>query len=145
MSKELTPLKAHKELKSRYGKYFSLQDDERAKVIETTLKNYEELTSKPVILCRRTHEEAQKLIDIICKNYKEVKITNLEDENKVKAFEIIKEKRVDVDWFIECLSCGKPLEVYNDRYDKIRSCDGKNYHFMKLAQEEYDLLKKVLL
>ena len=58
---------------------------------------------------------------------------------------IIKEKDVDVGWFKECLSCGKPLEVYNDRYDKIRSCNGKNYHFMQLTQEEFDLLKEVLL
>lgn len=60
-------------------------------IIETALKNYEELTNKPVMFCRSTHGSKQALIDMICKNHKEVKITCLEDEKKLKALEIIKE------------------------------------------------------
>lgn len=72
MNKELTPLKAHKELKSRYGKYFSLQDDERGKVIETALKDYEKKTK-------------------LAKEYADV--DNV--AKRLKALEIIKDK----EWF----------------------------------------------
>lgn len=52
-------------------------------------------------------------------------------EKKLKALEIVKNKRVDVG----CLLKSKDLEDYNFfRYGKWR-----------LTQEEYDLLKKVLL
>ena len=101
-------------------------------IIETALKNYEELTNKPVMLYGSTHGHTKKLIDIICKNYKEVKITNLEDEKKLKVLEIIKEKKVD------CLliTISQTVMDYNDM------CEEDN---VNLTQEEYDLLKEVML
>lgn len=102
-------------------------------LIENALKNYEELTNKPVMLYGRNHKKTQALIDTICKNYKEVKITNLEDEKKLKALKIIKEKEVDVGWFNRATS----LYHYN------MGMGIKSYG--ALSQEEYDLLKEVLL
>ena len=52
-----------------------------------------------------------------------------------KAIKIIKKKRVNVDFLLDC----KTLEQYNNsclRYELDREC---------LTQEEYDLLKEVLL
>jgi hypothetical protein len=135
MTKELTPLEALERLKNTPTYDNSLVKDFHpscCEIIETTLKNYEELTSKPVILCRRTHESSQALIDTICKNYKEVKVTNLEDEKKLKALEIVKEKKVDVQMLID----RKNLNEYNwCVHEQSRA----------LTQEEYDLLKEVLL
>ena len=54
-----------------------------------------------------------------------------EDEKKLKALEIIKEKEVDVFIFLH----SGYLETYNDMVEDNR----------KLTQEEYDLLKEVLL
>ena len=51
----------------------------------------------------------------------------VENSIKLKALEIIKEKRVEVMWLIN-----RPLEDYN-----------KN-HFFELTKEEFDLLKEVL-
>ncbi len=107
--------------------------------IETALKNYEELTSKPIILYYgRTHGHTQALIDMVFKNFKEVKITNLEDETKLKALEIIKEKRVDVDYLITCIEQSiNPLQFYNEYI--------KEFNGIELTQEEYDLLREKLL
>lgn len=122
-------LKSLNELKKRYGKNFSLNDDERCRLIETELKDYEELTSKPVILCGRTHGYTQALIDTICKNYKEVKITNLEDEKKLKALEIIKD------------IC--KLKVFKNKYGQCFMTG--TYIAFAISQETYDILKKALL
>lgn len=142
MSKKLTPLQALEDLISFIGSGFVADTHElceyvakRKEIIETALKNYEELTSKPVILCERTHGHAQALIDMISKNYKNIKITNLEDNKKLKAFEIIKKKRV----FIGELLQSDSLEEYNDYVEE----QGR-YDEDKLTQEEYDLLKEAL-
>lgn len=132
MSKELSPLEAFNKITSGgcKGKYH-----EYCEIVETALKNYEELTNTPPILCRRTQGGTQSIIDYICKNYKEVKITNLEDEKKLKALEIIKEKRVNIFTFYECCSWHNPSN-YNDSLGCPVNCE--------LTQEEYDLLKEVL-
>ena len=106
-------------------------------IIEKTLKDYEELTNKPVMLYGKTHEKTQALIDTICKNYKEVKITNLEDEKKLKALEIIIDKQVDIRIFISSAILGNHEEP--DAYNFIVS-DVKRH----LTKEEFDLLKEVL-
>lgn len=104
-------------------------------IIETALKNYEKLTSKPAILYGRTHGHTQALVDTICKNYKEVKITNLEDEKKLKALDIIKEKNV---WFWVFRRTHNVNE-YNEKVALYYpECD-------ELTQEEYDILKEVML
>ena len=126
MSKELTPLEALEKLS--YG----IISQEVYKTIETALKSYEELTSKPVILYERTHGSSQALIDYICKNHKEVKIINLEDEKKLKALEIIKEKRVDV--IVVCLS--PSCKAYNKAKTDIS---------LDLDETQFGLLKEVLI
>lgn len=143
MSKGITPLEAYKKISDYCEKWLTF--DEELKIIETALKNYEELTSKPVILYGRTHGHTQALIDTICKNYKEVKITNLEDEKKLKAFEIIKEKEVNVQEFKNCLEecwdyemCEKYCQD-NDEWEE----NPPYSHSMK--KEEFDLLREVLL
>ena len=114
--KELSPLKAHKELKSRYGKYFSLQDDERAKIIETTLKDYERVMVEKNDLFKRWTKEQ-------------------------KAFEIIKEKWVNVGKFMFCaIYNGAPLTW--EKYDS--GITWKQYSNKKLIKEEFDLLKEIL-
>lgn len=65
-------------------------------------------------------------------------------ETALKALEIIKEKRVDISVLIESES----LREYTDRIC-VRVNFGRpseqNLTYLKLAQEEYDLLKEVLL
>lgn len=133
MSKEL---RAFRKICRNLNSYeFTDEYKKNKKLIETTLKNYEELTSKPAILHGRTHGHTQALIDTICKNYKEVKITNLEDEKKLKALEIIKEKNV---WFWVFRRTHNVNE-YNEKVALYYpECD-------ELTQEEYDILKEVLL
>lgn len=142
MKKELTPLEVSKQLKEFVLEFVKNGLDRifihgSFDIIENTLKDYEELTSKPVMLYGRTHGHTQALVDSICKNYKEVKITNLEDEKKLKALEIIKQKEVNVYRFHLVQSYKNPLERYNDTFHIVE----KNF----LSQEEYDLLKEVLL
>lgn len=113
-------------------------------IIETTLKDYDELTSKPVILYGRTNGQTKALIDMISKNYKAIKITNLDDQNELKALEIIKKKRVDVAWlylcfgFVEDSTNEEECDYYNDGYTAYRNSQSLTY-------EEFNLLKKVLL
>lgn len=103
-------LQALKELKKRYGKNFSMQDDERTHIIAEELKEYEKI--------------------------KDIRITarfDLDQVNKEhKALEIIKSKGIDVD----ALKYYKDLEHYNF------SLRGRFEH---LTQEEYELLKEVLI
>lgn len=137
MSEELTPLKAFKKLREQndFLKQRNIPKeyryDDELDIIETTLKDYEELTNKPVVLYGRT----QALIDMICKTHKEIKVINLIDERKVKAFDTIKEKQVDVYILLKT----KSLDEYNEWYVGIQD------NFMPLTQDEYDLLKEVLL
>lgn len=141
MSKELTPLEALERVKSFRLSYSNNdwldkeEQDELFGVLETALKNYEELTSKPVILYGRTHGHTQSIIDTICKNYKEVKITNLEDEKKLKALEVIKELLNDL--FDEIVFCDDNCEIlFNDEDGLWKS--------ITLPKDKYNLLKEVL-
>jgi len=65
-------------------------------------------------------------------------ILNDSREKKLKALEIIKEKRVDITTLFDCLNA----EEYN-RWVPVRS--HYSYPPLELTQEEYDLLKEVLL
>lgn len=56
------------------------------------------------------------------------------DYRKARAFEIIKEKKVNVSALLELDN----LQQYNDYCDMVGGCK-------RLAQEEYDLLKEILL
>ena len=60
----------------------------------------------------------------------------LEDRKRLKAFEIIKEKQVDIAMILSCESA----DDYN------RWCDtGASWSNEHIAQEEFDLLKEELL
>ena len=153
MSKKLTPLQALKELKKRYGKNFSLNDDERCHVIETSLKEKEQQDNvlkvlKEVIKFATTlpYIEPNKDNGFDIMSGIEINIQRV-IENKerkllrqwiletcfpkeLKALEIIKKKEVNVFIFLH----SGDLETYNDMVEDNR----------KLTQEEYDLLKEIL-
>ena len=80
-------------------------------IIETALKDHEKITGGDF------HIEPINV--------------HIENQKKIKALEIIKEKEVDVFIFLH----SGDLETYNDIVEDNR----------KLTQEEYDLLKEVLL
>lgn len=111
----------------------------------------QELLEKPYVLVVGTHGHAQALIDKM-NNYKDIKIANLEDENKVKALEIIKvlfkgrAKLYTRDDGIE-----KTIDK-NGNYKKapiglyiLEFWVGDNHYEFHLHREEYDLLKEVLV
>ena len=116
MSKELTPLEALKELKKRYGKNFSLNDDERCRIIEKELKAQEQY----VQIAEKEHEDYMALCG---------EITRLKNKHKkqLKALEIIK-KLLNDDW------------TYFKLEENWICIDGSS----SITQEEYDLLKEVL-
>ena len=60
-------------------------------------------------------------------------------EKELKALEIIKNKRVNVDLLIDCIYLykGRALEYYNKKFNIL------NYDMRHLTQEEYELLKEV--
>lgn len=140
MTKELTPLEALERIKNiktlsvpeRRVVTFQEKYKEELNIIETALKNYQELLEKPCVLVGRTQGHTKALIDTISKNYKEIKITSLEDEKEIKAFEIIKKKNVS---------------TIGLKYHS--TCENYNNDLLKgeypLTQEEFDLLKEVLL
>lgn len=113
MSKELTPLEA----------FYELGDNtpitETWKIVETALKNYEEL--------------AQKYNELLY-NYQELVNCGLKSEQKkIKTFEIIKEKNVDIRGIKET----KDFNEYNVKFPTTLN------EF--LEEQEYCLLKEVLL
>ena len=114
MSKELEALEKIGNAKTKdtsFGDTIKTNLTKQYKIIETALKEY---------------EGAKNHIEALNKE-------RIENSIKLKALEIIKEKRVDVDYLIESVS----LEEYNKH---IQYCYGS-----LLTQEEYDLLKEVLL
>ena len=65
-------------------------------------------------------------------------------KKELKALEIIVKHDVDIEYFKSCLKMENPLEVYNDRYDRVSVLDG-DLHYRQLTEEKYVLLKEVLL
>lgn len=61
-------------------------------------------------------------------------------EKNKKALEIIKEKRVDVCYFMNC----RTLEEYNDDVLASYAYDQVDAEQRMLTQEEYNLLKEIL-
>lgn len=61
-------------------------------------------------------------------------------EKDLKALEIIKEKRINVRAFLKCCHREDGLTIYNNQCDDRQEKESK-----ELTQEEYDLLKEVLL
>ena len=111
-------LEALKEIKSCSTEYFIKNLGYLFDRVETELKRLEGIDNSPKIILGRHHGQTKSMIDYVCKNWKEVKITNLEDEKKLKALEIIKKKK----WLVE--------DILNAFFED---------------KEQYDLLKEVLL
>lgn len=116
INKELAPLKALEILKKRQWvdieHYTAL-----CEFIETALKDYEKKTK-------------------LAKEYAD--INNV--AKRLKALEIIKNKRVNVRAFLKCCQMEDGLTIYNNQCDDKQEKESK-----ELTQEEYDLLKEVLL
>lgn len=131
-----TPMKSFEIIKEMYERFVKHYRDLEPKLmicekedfatIETALKNYQELIERPCVLVGRTSGHTKALIDVISKNYKEIKITNLEDEKKLKALEIIEPY---------CIVAKYPDDTYELAFCR-KIC---------IEKEEYDLLKEVLL
>ena len=86
-------------------------------------------------------EELEKAFHTLSKeDEKTKKLLSLEIE-KNRALEIIKDKRVDICYFMNC----KTLEEYNDDVLASYAYEENDAKQRMLTQEEYDLLKEVLL
>lgn len=125
MNKELTPLEAIDRVKNHLEVLYMSCDNDGSEsgsvyyeldIIETALKEKENI---------------EKTINELFSENGKV-ITTIDIKKKLKALEIIKKKRVDVNCFLIY-----DLKRYNDFIAKNE--------FMKLTQEQYDLLKEVLL
>lgn len=96
----------------------------RYDIIEQDLKRLEEL-EKAFVSLSKDDEKAKKLLSL--------------EIEKNRAFEIIKEKKVDVPYIIENPE-EKDVIWYNARFMGVL-CEG----WRMLSQKEWDLLRKVLL
>ena len=128
MSKGLEALERMKHHCAVSQEYFYEHFGEDLDIVETELKRY----SKIEELCGQTIFDKDCINEIIEKTVDECLI----NENKLKALEIIKEKRVDVNDLLNFVS----LEAYNEY---VCACDDNDKR--TLTQEEYDLLKEILL
>lgn len=99
--------------------------EDELNIIETALKDY--ATRKTLI---ETIDSGEMVFEE--RNVWE------EKQKKIKAFEIIKDKKVDVGVFRFC-------ESANDYNRAIRINENGLIHYVELTQEEYELLKEVLL
>lgn len=109
------------------------------KDIEKELKEYELMKNTKIIVSDKkiSDEDLEKLINqrvfVGSLEQREVKpLFDEETQKKLKALEIIKDKRVNV----SLLSCSEWLDFYNQEIA---------YKEKELTQEEFDLLKEVLL
>ena len=141
MSRKLTPLEALDRLKC----FKTLNRDYEFEIIETALKNYQELLEKPCVIMGRTQGNTQAFIDTISKNYKEIKITNLVDEKKLKAFKIIVEKEIDI-WLLKVCDyenyCRIRTKCLETNVESMADCDKPAIPLP--SQEEFDFLKEML-
>ena len=123
MSKGLEALERMKHHCAVSQEYFYEHFGEDLDIVETELKRY----SKIEELCGQTIFDKDCINEIIEKTVDECLI----NENKLKALEIIKDKIVLIDVLFDT----DTLEDYNDFKSKQE----------QLTQEEYDLLKEILL
>lgn len=127
----ITPEQALRDLREDAKRHFFEQRqhlNKRLDIIETALKVLEQLQ---IIIGAKKIEDLPKVaLETENACYSNSHILK-KAENKLKALEIIKEKEVNVFIFLH----SGDLETYNDIVEDNR----------KLTQEEYDLLKEVLL
>ena len=113
------------------------EQNECLKIIEEELKEYEMMKQTQFIVVDKeiSDDDLEKLKNqgILVDNLDEVKpLFDEETKKKLKAFEIIKNKMVDVG---KLFYCYESLEEYNKWVSEKD----------KLTQEEFDLLKEELL
>ena len=128
MSKELEALIRIEDLLNRLYETDVINDDHThdTNIIGKALKRLEEL-EKAFVTLSKDDEKAKKLLSL--------------EIEKNRAFEIIKEKKVDVAFIIENPGPeAKKVFWYNSSFTGVL-CEG----WRMLSQEEYDLLRKVLL
>lgn len=151
-----TPLKSLKIIKEMYEHFVKTYRELEPKLmicekedfdnVETALKDYEMMKQTKIITVNKdvSDDDLEKLKNqrsFICSSG-ESKVELLfdnETQKKLKAFEIIKEKKVDVTYIIEHPE-EKDVIWYNSRFMGVL-CEG----WRMLSQAEYNLLKEVLL
>ena len=122
MTKELSPLEVSKQLKEfifelELGNVDKLFVNGSFDIIETALKRLEKIDNEPII-------------PIPINRYNEL-------DNKEEALKIIKEKNVNVRAFKKALLM---------KQDELSAYNSQNHRYEDdLTQEEFDLLKEVLL
>lgn len=124
----LAKIKKHDIHKTLINKKFVMDKEweENYQIIEKELKRLEEL-EKAFKALSKDDEKAKKLLSL--------------EIEKNRALEIIKEKRVDVCYFMNC----RTLEEYNDDVLASYAYDEVDAEQRMLTQQEYDLLREVLL
>lgn len=115
-------LKELKELKKRYGKNFSMQDDERTHIIEQELKRLEEYEKADDKVCAGSLLTCTHDFQTLWK--------------RNKALEIIINKKVDIFLIYKFSSVDK----YNDWLGR-----GTNWNGRLLTEEEFNAVREVLL
>jgi len=156
MSKELEALKFIKNVEVEIGndlntatKVFELNHEynKAFDIVEKALKEYEMMKQIKIIVVDKkiSDDDLDKLKNqrVFVGNLEQCEIKSLFDERtqkQLKALEIIKEKNVNVRAFRKVLLMKQnddvKLMAYNSQNDKYED---------DLTQEEYDLLKEVLL
>lgn len=128
MTKELEALER---LRNKNCEYLSLSMNrevcEDFKIIENTLKENQ-------VIIEELERKNRNLI-LENRSLNQIDKTN---ELKLKALETIKEKKVDIPTLLDCHNA----KEYN-RWNGVRS--HYSYPPLEIIQEEYDLLKEVLL
>jgi len=135
MSKELTPLEALERIKNipilstpeSTQKIFYDKHKKELDLIESALKNYQDLT---------------EYVDTLQGDRDYWYNTAIKNENKLKALEIIKEHRLDIDWFLQFVRQDIDYKYY---VYCVEQGDNKFAKRFLLTEEEYNLLKEILL
>lgn len=131
MSKEITPLKALNEIYGDLDGYLAQLDKKDYEIVKTALKELNEYKS---ILKDFGLENPQNLID----NLNIIKDSKFHE--KIKALEIVKDKQVEVCYFMNC----ETLEEYNDDVIAAYAYEEDAAKQRMLTKEEYELLKEIL-
>ena len=130
MNEKLTPLEAFENIIIDLAPHLKNANTEEIKIVETTLKNNNQLQTD--------YDEMDRIND-------ELNLSNhqLSDENVKlkKALKIIKEHRLDIDWFLQFVTQDISYKHY---VYCVEQGDNKFAQRFLLSEEEYELLKEFL-
>ena len=131
MSKELTPLQAFNNLCAHLDYdttdyMFNGSCEEDAEIIETELKRIPNL---------------EKALRLEIENSAQLNNERIKDLKKVQALEIIKEHRLDIDWFLQFVKQDISYQHYVYCVEQSNNAFAKRF---LLSKEEYELLKEFL-